>query len=1013
MSRFRLLGCASPAKAEKAKSADWPLWLVLALGAGLRLLFINEMELWWDEFVTLGRSLPDVPELLYGLLYQSPSPVSTDCSPPLHHLLVHAALQFGHEGVVIRMPGVVFGLVALYFLMRLAQRIHGLRAAVVAGLFCAMSLFHVYYSRDIRWYAVYYGCSLFALYSLYLAVTLDRLKYWLAFCLGSALSLYASYVAAPVLAGECCFLLGLCIARWLGGQQAAAKRLAWRSCLFVALAVLLYSPWLPGQYYAFYSFYGKGSSNSFVLAEFLRSVRFFLDYFYQDGFNTLLAALPLVALGYCWSLAGPRKLGAWLVLAWGIPSVAAAYWVKTEFSVSPKYIMSLFYVLVFGLAFGVEAVARWIARVLPVGRAAAGWTAALVLTMFVGSANLHYAEFYQGKMFSYKAALRQVALEKNNIDLVLYDNERNFSFVGNWYLGDLFERATGVFERRYKRFYYLSPAHGAHVPWAALKRKTEACDISYGAFVNRAPLPIVADASGIFRYADSFKDFQVFQDSWKTDNITVDVNEGVLAPADMSRQGMAVYAFVPASGQALQRVAVRISAVCMKRNVFFPDAAITVLAGNDPQRLAPVGTITAHSPPGPPRDDAAYRGMYTLQGAWDLSAGLLSGKTLYVAVAVSAGTLEGMLKATDFTVEAVARGGPVAAQYGMAQEWKHIYANLSDTERPRAGDQTTPGRLVAFSCDPAVFPPYGDDGLGAQAERRRFLAAFPAAVPVHVIRKPSGEAALEIYDPWLASPYLTLPGDTSLDFTLQEPPAGYKAPGSMHQTLAAFRGQPLPLSCGLPESAVSTSARGGESFIFAQERFDEEAFNPNDLYSLRDIRVKHDAAALTCIGKTPCQATYRFQSLYPLTELVMTTFPRVYCDAAKENFVRVSFSEDAGPFKEIYTLRSDGSGQWRGTGSYPHVDAVALAKGAREVLVRLEMANDGAMWQSDSNAPMMFELFADTSGMPGIAAGSGELANLTPGRRAASLFFLNAPVSAFAPLRPGLTVTPAWRFLFR
>ena len=970
------------------------------------------MELWWDEFVTLGRSLPDIPRLLSGLLYQSPSPVSTDCSPPLHHLLEHAVLQLSHGDLAIRLPSIVFGIISLFFLMRLCQRIGGLRMAVAAGTFCAFSLFHLYYSRDIRWYSVYYGCSLFALYCLYQAITLDRVRDWAGFVCGSALSLYTSYIAVPFLAGESLFLAGLVAVRWRTGAKADAKRLLLRSAMSVALAFALYAPWLPGQYYAFYSFYGKGSSNAFELAQFFRSVRFFLEYFYQTDINTLFFSLPLIGLGYLWGLAGQRRRGVLLVLAWGVPPIAAAYWVKTEFSVSPKYIISTYYLLVFGLALGSDAVAGWLASRVPRGKALAGWSVALGLTLVAGMANWHLAEFYQGKTFSYKGVLRQIALEKNNIDFILYENERNFSFVGDWYLGDLFKRTSGVLERGYKRFYYLSYTDGKAVPWVRFWFKTEASSVSRGAIVNRSPLMMTADAAGTYRYADTFNNFQVLQDAWKTENATVDVGEGVLVPSDMSREGKVIYAFVAQNDQTLQAAKLRIAATCLKRNVFFPDAAVTVLAGRDPDHLVAIGVLNADSPPGPPRRDATYRGSYNVAGEWDIPPELLSEKGVFVALAVSYGTREGWLKTTDMTFEAVVRGKPAGPEEGVRHEWRSILTNLSEKERPRTGDFTTPGRLAAFSLDAGLLPPQETEGLGTREQRRQFLDRHPGLSPVYVLRAEDGREAAELYDPWLEHPYLTLAGQQSQTLDLAQAPVGYKTTGG-DQTMLTANGKPLPLSCGLPNAATAVYAARGDSVIVASEPFEGEGFDPNDFYSLRDIRIRPESGELTCMGKTPCQATYRFESLYPMTRLVLTSFPHVFGDAAGENAVRVSYAEDSGPFRTIYALRSDRSGQWRGFGAHPHVDAVPLAKGTRSVRVRLEMANDGSVWKSPALSPMSFEVYLHTAGMPPMASGTTELVNSSPQGRAASVYFLNAPPSAFERLRPGLTVTPLWRPFFR
>jgi len=997
---------------QERKFADWPLWAIVIFAFAVRLLYLDQMELWWDEFVTLGRALPDIPALLSGLMYQSPSPVSTDCSPPLHHLLVHAALQFGQSNAIVKLPSVVFSCLGLVCVMGLAKRIYGRRSAAAAGLFCAISLFHLYYSRDIRWYSVYYGCSLAGLYALYRAIDEDRMFFWIAFGLLSALSLYASYVAAPVLAGQGLFILFLVMKKWRTGKHGDAWRLARRFAAAMGLAFAIYSPWIPAQYYAYQSFYGKGSTNPFDLVAVQRNFRFFLEYFYQGAFNKLFIALPLVGLGFAAVLRSNARLGAWLILAWGIPPIAAAYLVKTEFPVSPKYVMSGFYLLTFGLGFGAEAVARVVARVLPVGRNAAGWVTAIGVIAVVGSSNFNFPTFLQGKMYSDKAALRQVALAKNNIDYIFYENERNYSFVGDWYLGDLFQRASGRLARDYKRFYLLSSAHAA-VPWAQERFKSTPFTGYIGGIVNRAPLFVNPDSSGGWRYTETYRDFQLFRDAFATDNVTVNLLEGGLVPSDMSRPGVAVYAFAPADDSRFISAKIRLNALCTKRNVFFSDASIQVLAGRSPKNLILIGHLDAHSPPGPPSMEGGYRGMYHAEGEWSVPDTLLAGGELYVAVIVSDGSREGSVKAESLAVDITSQAKAPDLTAAAKKEWAQVLANLSETERPSDDSVITPGRLVAFTCNEDIFPADSSVGLKSKSDRERFLEMHPGIAPVHGVRDASGVVALELYDPWLLEPGVSLTSDAHERIDLGKDPIGYKVLGTMSPTLASLNGQTLPISMGLPTQATAVYSRSGESFILAREMFDEVHAAPQDLYTLRDVRLRTDSAALTCMGKLPCQATYKFRSFYPLTRMILTTYPHIFCDADKNNYVRVSFSENGSAFKEVYTLKSNGSQEWLGTGSYPHIDAVALAADTKEVLIKLEMSNDGAMWQSSPEAAMTFELFMDSRGMPPLASGIGDLVHVTPGEGALNMSFISQPSSAFEHLRPGLTVTPFMRPFFR
>ena len=432
------------------------LAVLLLLAAILRFAFLGSMEFWWDEFVTLGRSLPDIPDLLRGLMYQSPN-VATDCSPPLHQLLVHFIMMFGRSEFIIKTPSVLCGLATIVFVFLIGKSLFAQRVGFFSALFCTVSLFHIYYSRDIRWYSVYYAFSLGGLYFLVRAIASNAWKHWLLFSLFLALSLYASYTGATFLAGEVLYISGLvCVLVWKGDRSKAGT-MAPRAGLALLVALVLYSPWTPAQYLAFLSFKGKGAYVPFKPEFFKDTFRFFLEYFYQGNFNHLWIAAPLGLCGLAAALSSrASRGGVLLVSCWALIPVVAVYFVKTEFGLSPKYVMSLFYYLAFALGLGLNALARGIEKLT--GRFSPAWGYALALTLLAASVwpNIHYLSFYQGKTSSHKDLIREVALSANPGDYLLYENSAGLSFVGCWYLQEAFPTARGRLGREYKRALLVS-----------------------------------------------------------------------------------------------------------------------------------------------------------------------------------------------------------------------------------------------------------------------------------------------------------------------------------------------------------------------------------------------------------------------------------------------------------------------------------------------------------------------------------------------------------------------------
>jgi hypothetical protein len=990
---------------------DWPLLALLLAALFLRVFGLDTMELWWDEFVTLGRSLPNVPDLLSGLMYQSPSPVSTDCSPPLHHLFVHFVLLFTKSNFYIKLPSVFFGCISILAVMLISKRVLNLRCAIISGFFCTVSIFHIYYSRDIRWYSVYYGTSLFAVYFLYLALLSDKVKMWFFHSLFCAASLYASYVAMPAIAGQAVCVFLICAWRWFYEDRKEAVKLFWHATASFCFAFILYSPWLPAQYYAYQSFYGKGGTNTFYFLEFQKIIHFFLEYFYQSSIGKLYLALFVAFFGYVAVLFQKNKVGQLLVLFWGVSQIAFSYIVKTEFSVSPKYVMSCFYLLAFGIGFGIEFLARFADKAFHNRSKIVGWCFSFIVIFILCWSSINLVSFYQGKMYSDKVNLRHIALEKNNVEYIFYENERNYSFLGDWYLADTFKRATGVLTRDYKRYYLLSAAH-ADFPWAITFYKSKPFVAYKGGVVNRSPLRVVPGESGKWVYTDSYHDMKLFKDAFQVSNATVDFLEGGLVPSDMSKPGSVLYSFKLPKFKDIATGVLSLSALCLKRNVFFPDAKVVISVGNHPAQLKPVGVLDAFSPPGPPVHDGSYRGYYRVTEKWNISDVSSKGDFLYVSLDFTNGTREGAVKIDSFSVQIDGQEDSLYAGKSFKDDWDIVFSNLTDSQKPSWSKSIKPGRLLAFTCDDTLFPEDEATGLQSSQDRLLFLNKFPGVSPVHVVEDSSGKAVVELYDPWLLNPYVTMYGGDDIDLDIDSRIYGYKTKGTINPSMISVGELPLPVSLGAAGQAVGTFPDDGEGRIFVTELFNENA-TPEDFNALKNIRLITDSSTLTCVGDNSCFVDFRINSLFSFKELMLTTYPRVFSDLGKNNFSRLLVSEDNVNFDLVYELRSNGSGCWIGAGAFPCVDKVPLSGLSKSISIRLEMSNDGGQWLSNGDNPMMFELSLDTRGLPKLPSSTLKLSSPRQQKNKTNILFLDKPVSYFDSLRFGFPVTPFLRYFFR
>ena len=201
------------------------LGLVLGLALGLRLLGLQRNELSFDEaFSALVASASPT-----GILAE----LNNDSSPPLYYLLLYLWRAVAGSGpAALRGLSVLCGVTAVFLAYRLGRRLWGADVAWLGALLLAVSPLHIYYSQQVRPYALF---VLLALGSLSCLEWLKRSK-------SSYVGLFYSFVTALALYTHN-YGLFLLIPPLL---YVVRRQVSARMGLACAAAILLaYSPWTP------------------------------------------------------------------------------------------------------------------------------------------------------------------------------------------------------------------------------------------------------------------------------------------------------------------------------------------------------------------------------------------------------------------------------------------------------------------------------------------------------------------------------------------------------------------------------------------------------------------------------------------------------------------------------------------------------------------------------------------------------------------------------------------------
>lgn len=354
---------------------------VLLLALALRLGRLPFQPLWADEGYSVYFAGLDMWSLIQA--------TAADIHPPLYYFLLKGWMAlFGAGDFGLRLLSVCLGVATVAFGYALAARLAGPRVAVLASLLLAVSPFHVYYSQEVRMYAL--ACLLAVASTLFMRRVLDG---WLPaeenadaaapssvnggllalvlYIITTTLALYSLYYAVFIPVAQTLFALAVLGRRW---------RLVARWLALQGVLVVLYLPWATLAFDALTRYVaGKVAIESYAA---LDPLTFAMQVFAALALGVpsagrawlSLGALPVIGLAVLGALGLPRGnddegggkrasrdarlLAATLVLA----PVVLGYLVNLLWPFSPTGFQRLF---LFCLPFFTILVALGVLRLIP------------------------------------------------------------------------------------------------------------------------------------------------------------------------------------------------------------------------------------------------------------------------------------------------------------------------------------------------------------------------------------------------------------------------------------------------------------------------------------------------------------------------------------------------------------------------------------------------------------------------------------------------------------------------
>ncbi|UCC62484.1 MAG: glycosyltransferase family 39 protein [Anaerolineae bacterium] len=206
--------------------------VVLCLASfGLRVYRLGDKSVWWDEGLAAWAAR------------QSPAAIArwtaADVHPPLYFWTLHFwRLGSGDSEFGLRLLSAAVGVLTVAVTYRLGRAVGGVRAGLLAALLVAISRFDIWWSQEMRMYAL---AALLAALSLWAALCFwdrDRLADAGLYVLFTVAGLYTLYLSVSVMV--------VANLAWLGvlGRARRRGRAALRWGLAQVAVLALFVPWL-------------------------------------------------------------------------------------------------------------------------------------------------------------------------------------------------------------------------------------------------------------------------------------------------------------------------------------------------------------------------------------------------------------------------------------------------------------------------------------------------------------------------------------------------------------------------------------------------------------------------------------------------------------------------------------------------------------------------------------------------------------------------------------------------
>ncbi len=198
---------------------------IVLLGLALRIPLLSG-SLWLDEAAQALESARPLSEQFN---------IIADFQPPLLHLITFASLRISTAEAWLRLWGALIpGIISIIYTIKIGKKYFSPSVGLIAGFLLSISSFHVYFSQELRPYALPAAFAVLSWWFLLNAVQDKKpLKTYVLYGVSTWLGLFSSYLYPFLVLGQIFYVL-----------FSEKKRFGYL-VKTLAVVAIAYAPWLP------------------------------------------------------------------------------------------------------------------------------------------------------------------------------------------------------------------------------------------------------------------------------------------------------------------------------------------------------------------------------------------------------------------------------------------------------------------------------------------------------------------------------------------------------------------------------------------------------------------------------------------------------------------------------------------------------------------------------------------------------------------------------------------------